>query len=53
MRERKVWVQDSTGDIAFEAVYNDMNEMLKDIEVLSKPSMYGTDHYRIIIQMAN
>lgn len=33
MPKRMVFVQDNTGSIVFEAVYDDMNAMLKGIEV--------------------
>lgn len=52
MPRRKVSVQDCTGRIVFEAMYDSQTEMLKGIEVLSDQAMYGADGYHIVIQMA-
>ena len=46
----KVCVMNSdTDDIEFLGVYNDKEELLHDIGVLLKPSVYGCDPYRLTV----
>ena len=45
-----VYVQNLRGDIVWRYTYDDRNEMLRDLAVLSKPSLYGGGGFRIVIQ---
>ena len=51
MRKRVVFVQNSSGEIVWRYVYEDFEEMLKDLRMLEKPSMFGTRFFRIVIQL--
>ena len=46
----KVCVMNSdTDDIKYIGVYDDKDELLHDVAILLKPSVYGCDPYRLTI----
>ena len=51
MKTRMVFVQGKSGEIVWKNIYTDMTEMLHDIEIMEKPSMFGTIEFRIVIQV--
>lgn len=50
MREYLVFVQGEHGDIVWENTYSDIDEMLQDVKTLEKPSLFGVNCFRIVIQ---
>lgn len=46
----KLFIQGSYGDVIFSRVYDSQAEMYSDAQVLMKPSMFGTDEFRFVMQ---
>lgn len=45
-----IYIQNKLGEIVAEATFDSIDEMLECIRVMSKPSMFGTKDFRIVIQ---
>jgi len=50
MAKKKMYVQDSHGEIQWEYVYEDMTELTKDLMALMKPSLFGKSIFRIVVK---
>ena len=48
-----VYVQDRKGDIVWEMDYPCFNGMVEDLRNLEKPSMFGNENFRIVINREN
>ena len=47
---KKLSVQNSRGRIVCTQGYHDMDEMMKDLRILMKPSMFGGKGFQIVVQ---
>lgn len=46
----QMFIQSRHGDIILNQYYDKKDEMYRDVEVLMKPSMFGTPEFRFVMQ---